>query len=231
MLELLVGSAPAVEAGANPFGATNGPARGFHRGPFCVSRHTSPPCYGYLIDHPAGLLLIDTGMGSHVDARYQPRPVALPVALGSALADIRYVANCHPHYDHCGGNPLLTGRPIFAQRAEPAAARTAPDHTLPELIDAPGVTYSELDGEAEILPGVLVLPTPGHTAGHQSFVVRRNDGTLVVAGQSHPTASDFAADALAGRAGVGAPPPWMATLLDLDPRRVVFAHDNAIWEP
>ena len=194
------------------------------------------PCFGYLIDHPDGPLLIDTGMGAHpeVDAHYRPRRVALPAALaaaGTTIEDIRLVANCHLHFDHCGGNPLLAGRPVFTQRAELAAARRQADYTLPELIDADGITYTELDGETEILPGVLVVPTPGHTAGHQSFVVHKKDGTVVVAGQSHDTATAYGADALGHRAAIGEPPAWIARLAELDPRRVVFAHDNAVWEP
>jgi N-acyl homoserine lactone hydrolase len=193
------------------------------------------PCFGYLIEHPQGLLLVDTGMGSHpeVDAHYRPSRISLPAAVGVDLADIRYVVNCHLHFDHCGGNPLLPGRPIFTQRVELHAARHVVDHTLPELIDTPGSTYTELDGEAEILPGVLIVPTPGHTAGHQSVVVRRGDGTVVVAGQSHDTATAYGADALAQRAGIAEikVPPWIERLRSLDPARVVFAHDHAVWTP
>ncbi len=141
------------------------------------------------------------------------------------------MVNCHLHFDHCGGNPELAGRPVFTQRAELDAARTATDYTLPELVDHPGAVYEELDGESEILPGVLIVPTPGHTAGHQSVVVRRGDGTVIVAGQSHDNASLFTGDVLARHAGVGAPPAWLERLLALDPRHVVFAHDNAVWTP
>ena len=193
------------------------------------------PCLGYLIEHPDGLLLVDTGMGEDdwVDGHYQPRRVPLRKALGLDLDDIRYVVNCHLHFDHCGGNPQLPGRPVFTQRAELAAARTTEDYTLPDLIDAPGITYTELDGEAEVLPGVLIVPTPGHTAGHQSVVVRRQDGTVIVAGQSHDTATAYGADALAHRAGLKEihMPAWMDRLQALDPARVVFAHDNAVWTP
>ena len=85
---------------------------------------------------------------------------------------------------------------------------------------------------------MLVVPTPGHVDGHQSLVVRCDDGTVVLAGQAHEHASDFSADVLAvqaRRAGVDEPlpvaRPWVERLLDLDPRRVVFAHDAAVWEP
>ncbi|BCJ54635.1 hypothetical protein Asp14428_61100 [Actinoplanes sp. NBRC 14428] len=201
------------------------------------------PCLGYLVDHPGGTLLVDTGMGSHpyVEAHYRPRRIPLADALaaaGSRPGDIRYVLNCHLHFDHSGGNPALPGRPIFTQRAELDLARHVVGHTLPELVDAPGLTHVELDGEAEVLPGVVIVPTPGHTAGHQSVVVRRRDGTVVVAGQSHDHAAGFTGDVLARRAArdgaeppLPVPPAWMDRLLGFDPARVVFAHDNAVWEP
>jgi N-acyl homoserine lactone hydrolase len=212
------------------------------------------PCLGYLVDHPGGLLLLDTGMGRHpdVDAHYQPWRRPLPAALAAAGArteDVRLVANCHLHFDHCGGNPELAGRPIFTQRVELETARTAEDYTLPELVDA-DLRYEALDGEAEVLPGVIVVPTPGHTAGHQSVVVRRPDGTVVIAGQSHDTATGYSADVLAWRArgdrhshgdrhsrgdqgshGLPSFPDWIERLQRLDPARVVFAHDHAVWEP
>ena len=201
------------------------------------------PVLGYLVSHPAGLLLVDTGMGSHpdVDAHYRPRRRGLDAALASAgvtASDVCFVLNCHLHFDHCGGNPALPGRPIFTQRTELEAAASTPDYTLPELLDAPGLRYEPLDGETEILPGVVVLPTPGHTAGHQSLIVRRQDGTVVVAGQSHDNATAYSRDALAWRArqdqhapDLPPEPAWIARLHRYDPARVVFAHDNAVWEP
>jgi N-acyl homoserine lactone hydrolase len=201
------------------------------------------PCLGYLVEHPDGLLLVDTGMGGHpeVDAHYRPRRVPLPEALARAGArpeEIRHVVNCHLHFDHAGGNPALAGRPVYTQRRELATARTVTHYTLPELIDCPGATYVELDGETEILPGVTIVPTPGHTAGHQSVVVRRADGTVIVAGQSHDHATAFTSDVLALRAAADAvepplpvAPEWLARLLSFDPARVVFAHDNAVWTP
>jgi N-acyl homoserine lactone hydrolase len=201
------------------------------------------PCLGYLVDHPDGLVLMDTGMGRHpeVDAHYRPRRQSLVAALasvGSRPEDIRLVVNCHLHFDHCGGNPELPGRNVVVQSVELETARSTFGYTLPELVDAPGIHYEQLEGEAEIMPGVLVLPTPGHTAGHQSLVVRLGDGTVVVAGQSHDTASAYSADVLAWRAGteehdspLPLTPAWIDRLQQLDPRRVVFAHDHAIWEP
>jgi N-acyl homoserine lactone hydrolase len=173
------------------------------------------------------------GADDWVDGHYQPRRIALVDALrrvGRTTGDIAGVINCHLHFDHCGGNPLLPGRPIFTQRLELDIARET-DYTLPELIDAPGLTYVELDGETEIRPGVLIVPTPGHTAGHQTVVIRAKDGTVVVAGQSHDNATAYGTDVLNHHAHVGDPPSWIARLQHLDPRRVVFAHDHAVWEP
>lgn len=201
------------------------------------------PCLGYLVHHPAGLLLFDTGMGSQpdVDAHYRPRRRSLHTALadvGARVEDIKFLVNCHLHFDHCGGNPAFLGRPIFAQRGELETALRTPDYTLPELVDVPGLRYEQLDGEAEILPQVTVLPTPGHTPGHQSLIVRRPDGTVIVAGQSHDTATAYSRDALAWQAHrdqhtqpLPPTPAWIDRLQRLDPARVVFAHDNAVWEP
>jgi len=200
---------------------------------------------GYVIEHSAGLLLFDTGLGegdAEVDAHYRPVRRPLPDALrdaGMAIRDVRFVVNCHLHFDHCGGNPALMGHPIFVQSRELQLARTATDYTLPHLIDFNGAEYRQLDGETEILPGVLVIPTPGHTDGHQAIAVRGSDGTVVLAGQAHNTAFDYTADQLAWRARqegrVDDPAlsyrPWIERLQSLDPSRIVFAHDYAVWEP
>ncbi len=199
--------------------------------------------YGYLIRHRRGLVLLDTGLGegdAETESWYRPQRIPLPNALGDrgvAVRDIDVVVNCHLHFDHCGGNPMLAGTPVVCQRGELSVAE-AGGYTMEHLIDHPGARYDLLDGEAEIWPGVHVVPTPGHVDGHQSLVVECDDGSVVLAGQSHDTASAWSADALAISATVlghteplPAPPGWMERLLAFDPRRVVFAHDAAIWEP
>jgi N-acyl homoserine lactone hydrolase len=199
--------------------------------------------YGFVVRHEHGLVLLDTGIGradEETEAWYRPRRVDLAPALAQlavSIDDISIVVNCHLHFDHCGGNPRLAGTPIVCQRRELATAR-AGGYTVEALVDHAGATYELLDGEAEILPGIHVIPTPGHVDGHQSLVVECSDGSLVLAGQSHDTASAWSADVLATQArefGHHDPllsaPAWMARLLQFDPRRVLFAHDAAVWEP
>ncbi|WP_046503330.1 N-acyl homoserine lactonase family protein [Streptomyces odonnellii] len=201
------------------------------------------PVLAYLVRHDQGLILFDTGIGSadpETEAHYRPRRRALQDALsasGVALDDISMVVNCHLHFDHCGGNPLLGGTPILVQDVELAMARRG-DYTFDELIDFPGATYEEVAGETEVRPGVWIIPTPGHTEGHQSLVVRQSDGTVVLAGQAHDFASHFASGQLARHAALdGAEQPlppypqWLDRLADFDPRRVLFAHDCSVWEP
>jgi len=68
--------------------------------------------------------------------------------------------------------------------------------------------------------------------------VQQRDGTLVLAGQAHDFASEFASADLARRVvrgGAAQAPlpefrPWLDRLLEFDPKRVVFAHDAAVWE-
>lgn len=197
----------------------------------------------YLVPHPDGLLLFDSGFGEVPDPEADRfyRTVRRPLrdglrGLGVDTGDVRLVVNCHLHRDHGGGNPELAGRPLFVQRAELEAARE-PGYTTPGLVDFPGAAYQVLDGEAEILPGVRVVPTPGHTAGHQSLVVDCAEGPVVLLGQAYEFASDWARAAFAwslASDGVEAPldddPAWVGRLRALDPCRVLLAHDLASVE-
>ncbi len=195
----------------------------------------------YAIRHPKGVFLFDTGIGSDpvVDEQYSLVHWDLDdqlAANGLGRSDVVAVANCHLHFDHAGGNARFPGIPIIAQRIEHETALATEDYTLPGIADFPGARYELLDGEAPIWPGLTVIPTPGHTAGHQSLVVETRQGRVVLAGQSFNLASEYAQARLSqelDHAGYGDPfgyPAWMDIVEALDPWRVLFAHDVASWE-
>jgi N-acyl homoserine lactone hydrolase len=200
----------------------------------------------YLIHHPERLVLFDTGIAEgHGEAErtYAPivrRPLAEALdAAGVSLKDVDAVANCHFHLDHCGGNPLFPGRAIFAQaREHQAAAEGGLDYTLPSLFDFAGSALELHEGEADIASGLRIIPTPGHTPGHQSLLVETREGRILLAGQAVNTASDFARAHYAWQlrqAGSDEElpdlPKWMSAVQDLDVRSVWFAHDQLSWEP
>jgi glyoxylase-like metal-dependent hydrolase (beta-lactamase superfamily II) len=197
----------------------------------------------YLIRHPRGLFLFDTGIGEGlptVEERYHPVRRSLSAELdraGVSTGEVQMLANCHLHIDHAGGNHRFAGRPIFAQHGEFDAAHE-PNYTLPSAVaDFDDARFELIDGEAEPIPGVRIVPTPGHVPGHQSLVVETTSGRVVIAGQAYNEASAFAHAhyAWALRAAgsdeeLPGTPEWIGRLQEFDPWRVVFAHDLAVWE-
>jgi glyoxylase-like metal-dependent hydrolase (beta-lactamase superfamily II) len=150
-----------------------------------------------LIETPSGRVLVETGIGDRITdkgramRRYEG-PWILP-ALERAGFDARTVdavAVSHLHFDHAGGVLNSDGSRAFpratfiAQRAEWEIAlgenpRLVASYDQPELrlIRDLGAE-SAADGETEILPGVSVVPTGGHSGGHQGVVVRGRDRTV-----------------------------------------------------
>jgi glyoxylase-like metal-dependent hydrolase (beta-lactamase superfamily II) len=201
------------------------------------------PVVAHAVVHRDGVFLFDTGIGAgnpEVEELYSPERFPIQDALaahGIDLADVTAAANCHLHIDHGGQNGLLPGRPIFVQRREWAMVHE-PDYTIPEWIDVPGLRYEVLDGEAEVAPGLRLIPTPGHAPGHQSLVVESAAGAVVIAGQAVLTVAEWEGSDEATTSGV---PPEndagrdaylasVARLRTLDPVRVHFVHDPAVWE-
>ena len=201
------------------------------------------PVVGYVVRHPDGLFLFDTGFAPIDDGtreRYQPQAVNVERALagmGLRPTDVDVVANCHLHADHGGGNSAFPGTPIYVQRLELEAAGRARLYEPGRNARLPGRRASSvLDGEAEPLPGIRILPTPGHSPGHQSLAVAVDGGWLLLAGQVFTTASEFGfalfSDRLArsGKPPIGTVPDWMERVVALDPTRVYFAHDLLVHE-
>jgi N-acyl homoserine lactone hydrolase len=154
-----------------------------HLGSEVLVEGTTWPGLVHTIEHQDGLVLVDTGMidsTPELDAEWSPTPHPLPAELVERVA---VVVNTHLHFDHCGGNRLFADRlPIHVQRTELEDARAEDDYTIREWVDFPGAQYVEHDGEAEILPGVRLVPAPGHTRGHQIVVVETDAGPVVLGG-------------------------------------------------
>jgi N-acyl homoserine lactone hydrolase len=157
-------------------------------------------------------------------------------AKGLRPADVDVVVNCHLHADHGGGNAAFPGTPVYVQRAELEAA-SEPDYSnASHTHDFPGARLEVLDGDAEPLRGIRIIPTPGHSPGHQSLAVSAGGGWLVLAGQVFTTASEFGfalfSDRLTrgGMEPIGSVPDWMERIVALDPLRVYFAHDLLVHE-
>ena len=138
------------------------------------------PVHGFVITHPGGAALVDTGAGGPAkllsDWRVVNRTVADALAdLDMSPADIGLVINTHLHFDHCGQNAVFRQAACYVQRAElHRAERESPD--LYAWFDFMNARFELLDGDADVLPGLSVIATPGHTAGHQSVLVQSADG-------------------------------------------------------
>ena len=192
--------------------------------------------FAYLIRHADGPVLIDPGVGGGhdgIDERYRPLRKPLANTLDEAglhPSVIVAVINTHLHFDHCGENRLFPDTPIYVQAAEYEAAQD-PLHTIREWIDFPGVRLEQLSGESELLPGLSVLPTPGHTPGHQSVLVETGSGLAVIAGHAAYAAAEYADDepAVGGEWDDAAYARSLTYLRALAPERVYFSHDATVW--
>jgi N-acyl homoserine lactone hydrolase len=203
-----------------------------------ASHGRSVPVYGYLIDHPDGPIVVDTGVGhgnAFVDEAYRPQRTGLAASLdacGVDVSDVVAVVNSHLHFDHCGQNGLLYGGDarFYVQRAEVAAVEDDPFYTVSEWALGPIETRRVVDGDEVVADGVTVLATPGHTVGHQSVVIEAGDGRVVIGAQVVWHTDEFE-DEVASPANVD-PVDEMRTaavesirrLKALNPRAVYFSH-------
>jgi N-acyl homoserine lactone hydrolase len=133
------------------------------------------PVHGFVVLHPSGPVLVDTGVGGpdHVltDWRVVNRTAAEALAEHDLTpGDISLVINTHLHFDHAGQNAVFRHAPCYVQRAELARSKRE-EPELYDWFDFMNGRFELLDGDAEVLPGLSVIATPGHTEGHQCVVV------------------------------------------------------------
>jgi len=223
------------------------------------TRVTAPvPCF--LVVHPRGVVLFDTGI--HRSAltdpvgrlgerrarlfRLRSRPgdevVSQLALLGLGPGDVRYVVNSHLHFDHCGGNEFFPRSTFLVQRPEMEAARAAMAGATGRYSPSPidfdhPLDYQMVDGEHDIFgDGQLVLvPTYGHTPGHQSLAVRRGGGAeLVLTADACYTRENMDRGVLPGVVwDAGEMAHSLARLRAMRDRggaTVIYGHDTAQWE-
>lgn len=212
-----------------------------------------------LVEHDLGLVLVDTGAGNKEPEKFyeiygienarRDGGTALEDGIRAAGHDpaaVEWVINTHLHFDHAGGNTVLDGgtvRPTFPNAtyfvqlweyvyATHTNERTSASYFAPNYVPLHEAGRLDLlEGKAEVLPGIVALPTPGHTPHHQSVLVQSGGETLCFLGDLVPTAHHL-------------PLPWIMgydvePLVTLESKRwvlrqamaedwtVVFEHDAA----
>ena len=201
-----------------------------------------------LVEHDDGLVLIDTGAGNKETQKFYDiygienagagGRTALEDgvrATGHDPAQVSLVVNTHLHFDHAGGNTfrdeggalrlafpnarylVQAGEYAYATHTNERTAASYFPHNFQPVLEAGRLDL--VGGEREILPGVRVLPTPGHTPHHQSILITS-------AGES----AFFAADLIPTHAHL--PLPWIMgydvePLVTLESKRWVLARAAA----
>ncbi len=167
-----------------------------------IRRTLANPCY--LISHPTGTLLWDTGLGDTIATEAGGRligdiavfHVETPLTaqldqIGIGPDDITYLALSHLHVDHVGNvdlfrtnTVLIQGDEFDAAFGQDAHADTSPFETLRQN------PLHRLDGDHDVFgDGTVVIKRfPGHTPGSQSLLLRLSSGAVLVSGDlAHST--------------------------------------------
>ncbi len=148
--------------------------------------------------------------------------------LGMRPSDVDLVVNTHFHFDHAGGNALFAGVPIAVQEAELEAAQ---GEDMPWW-DGPGLQFQPVRGDWSPIPGIEMLHTPGHTPGHQSMLVRRQDQPLLFTWDAVYTEEHWRDNKLGTVSDIPAARASIARLRRIaaeEGAKVIFGHDIVQW--
>lgn len=204
------------------------------------------PCY--LVQTGDGKnILIDSGL----PLDFQPRPgmpapdmgnnvVNQLATLGLQPDDIDMLICTHFDMDHAGNHDLFPNAEHIVQRSHYELARGG--HQRFSFIryhwDHPSLHYRVVDGDTELLPGIELIATSGHTTGHQSVLVRLPEtGPVLLCIDAVTMQRNFRPDLNeAGPFDENLEELRASTrkLLDLAEREhanlVIFGHDSQQWQ-
>lgn len=165
-----------------------------------------------LIETPEGNVLIDTGVGDKLKDRFKEiykmdRDITFVESLnrvGFKPENIDFVINTHLHFDHCGGNtikkdgkliPTFPNAKYIIQKQEWFDASNPNEKTKASYLKENFIPIKEsgqlmlVHDKYEVLPGIKVFITNGHTQGHQSVLIESGDKKAIYLGDLIPTAS------------------------------------------
>jgi len=151
-----------------------------------------------LIQTPKENILVDTGIGNlpekyrkfySVERKPEENLKKQLAQHGLKPEDITKVVNTHLHLDHCGNNILFPSAEFIVQADEFKYAKVPERFQeaayIKQLFDIK-TSYQLINGEHRISDEVWVIPTAGHSIGHQSVVIKAEDKSYVYCGDAAP---------------------------------------------
>jgi len=151
------------------------------------------PIWSFLVRGEGHTILIDTGLDENElfpPVGFTEETGLVPRTLGECLQqqgitadEVDIVINTHLHDDHCGNNMLLTKARFYAHPEEIAFCLNPHpiDHRYDEYF-IENIDFIEATDGMEIVPGIRVLHSPGHSVGCLSVAVDTVQGPAVITG-------------------------------------------------